>query len=569
MDIELDYDIDKKKNLKEVKMFLSISPDKNDDVKLNNKFSCNYLNDTIQSQKPIMHFPIRNTYSQDKTRYIVENKETFLNFHKKEKETFHEILSNTFIVIAIDSDLTVYNKAIANFVKICYGYELENSEWHTVESSEYHMEENDNKIFITNYSLIKNLYEEDLRDLQVYLLPKDKDNEAYSLFKKLDYIIGFIQDKNLRKEYFKDVISKYRMRKLNINERFLKIRNNFLKTFDKNNQSEIFSDPISKDIVFPVLNIMVLNYPKQEIDANIHKDEYNVNTIDFKFYESAFIKKFQKNLVNSDITYVAYLDSDKILENNIECIKEYFINPDELFVDKSISINFGKIQKIEEMGSGYYNLMKSCSGSIIYSTKFMPLGISTIKQTNISILNTSAKCKLDSFNNSNLFIPFSNTAVICVFKTFMNVQSNYSIHIPKAKDKLFAVEKPGSICDSNKFLNQYLMISEYIDPTTNNTINSVKGNNAYFNHSNLNVKLEKEKDIKRLRNSYFLKSTSRENYAMSLDKMKLKQMNKIVKEKLINKRFNFAPFNKILEYKSNYNKSLADYIDERISNIFS
>jgi hypothetical protein len=554
MDCEIDYDIDKKKYLKEVKLFLSIAPER-EICDINTcEVDKQNINTSEITESPHVFYPVSN-FSSFKTKFVVENKEHFLNFYKQEKKVFREIFSNTFIVIATDENLTTYNKAIANFVQLCYGEELENNDSQTGESSDEINEETQTRIFITNFTLIKKLYEEDLKNLQVYLVPKEFDYKAYILFKKLDYVFRFIQEKTLKNEYFSDIVKKFKLKKLEINEKFLKIRNEFLRMIHKKNLGEFFKDPISKESIFPVLNIMILNYSKDDILKNEFKDEYHVNRLDLKFYESDFFHKLQKNLVNSDVTLVAYLDSDEMILNSTEYTSDFPIDQSELFVDKQISINFGKIIKIEEMGCGHYNFMKTCSGSLIYGTKFMPLGITTIKQNNLSLFNNLVRSKKCS--NSNSFLPFSNKALLTVFKKILNIQSDF---VSVSKDRLFSIERPISNQDKNIFVNKYLCNFDILDSHSSSTSRTL----MYFNQSKITVEERRDKNYMQKSNLLFL-NKPQNIINNNHNKTQISEAKKQLIEKLKNKSFNFTPFNKILQDKT---KSLADYIDERIVKIF-
>jgi hypothetical protein len=555
MDCEIDYDIDKKKYLKEVKLFLSIAPEKDvcEMIVCQKENGNSNVYEKIES--PPLYYPISN-FSTNKTKFLVENKDNFLNFYEKKKKVFTEILSNTFILIATDENLTSYNKSIANYVQICYGESIENNESQTGESSDEFRDDTDTKLFITNFTLIKKFYDEDLQNLMVYLVPKKFDKEVHKLFKNLEYVFRFIQDKTLKQEYFRDIVKKFMLKKLQINERFLRIRNDFLRTINKKNLGEIFKDPITKECVFPVLNIMVLNYDKEEKYKNEFKDEYQVNKLDLKFYESNFFNKLQKNLVNSDVTFVTYLDSDEMISFSSEYTSEFPIELSELFVDKDISVNFGKIEKVEEMGCGHYNFMKTCSGSLIYATNFMPLGITTLKQNNLSVIEDLISSK-KSCNSSNSFLPFSNKAFLLVFKKFLNFKSNF---LSLSKDKLFSIE-PASQLYKTKFVNNYLWNSEIF----NFQSTSPKITPVYFNQSKINEDERKRgKYSFEKRNNSILKNS---DTVLLTDPKNSKfiQSKKFLIEKLKNQNCHFSPFNKILEERTKY---LAAYIDERKEKLF-
>jgi len=555
MDFEIDYDIDKKKNLKEVKLFLSIAPER-DVCEMNvckEENGNSNINEKIKS--PHLFYPISNL-STNKTKFLVENKDNFLNFYKQNKKVFSEILSNTFILIATDENLTSYNKSIANYVQIFYGDSTDNNESQTGESSEEFKEEINTRLLITNFTLIKKLNYDNLEHLKVYLVPKKFDKEVHRLFQNLEYVFGFIHDKSLKQEYFQDIVKKFMLKKLHINERFLRIRNEFLKTINKKNLGDSFKDPITKECVFPVLNIMVLDFCKEEKYENEFNDEYQVNKIDLKNYDGSFINKLQKRLFGSDVTFVTYLDSDEILPFFNENTSELPIELNKFFVDKEISINFGKIEKIEEMGCGFYNFMKSCSGSLIYTTNFIPLGILTFKQNNLSAIEDLIPSK-KLWNNSNSFLPFSNKAFLLVFKKFLNINSNF---VSFTRDRLFAIE-PASQIDKNIFVNNYLWNSEML----NTQSVSPKIAPMYFNQSKINEdERRREKYYPEKRNDSILKST---DVIMLIDPKNTKfiKSKKFLLEKLKNKKCHFSPFNKIFEERAKY---LASYIDEKIEKLF-
>jgi hypothetical protein len=564
MDMEIDYDIDKKKNIKEVKLFLSILPDKlNDYVESSQRSKEVCSDDSPKKDIPSLHFPVDNT-SSERMKFTIFNKQNCLNFYKQNKEILNEVLANTFIIFAVDDDITSYYKAIANFVNICYGADFYNCDSPTVESSDNSVENHERKIFITNFSLIKKFQDENFKKFKVYLIPHKHNNTAHSLFKKLEYIQKFIQDTCMRKEFFSSLVNDFNLMPLVPSEKFLQIRNEFLRTISKKNQGETLKDPISNEIIFPVLNIMVLTYPKEKCKYN-RIDEYHVNNIDLKHYESDFIQKFQRHMVNTDITFVAYLDSEEMLCNLNQNLEECPILSDELFANKCLSINFGKIEKIEEMGCAHHNFMDSCPGSLIYGPNFIPIGITTVKDHHLnrhSYANSVGGSQSDVKIQPNSFLPFSNKGVISIFKKFMNIERDFSSF---CKDKFFAIEKPVGNCDNFKFINNYLWTGSenqeqmMIDSSTKNV------NPVYFNRK-ISEKSENEINKKKSRN--FLILNRRKKYVSDSDKGKSHYKNEFIKEKLINKSFNFAPFNKILEERNNQKISLASFIDETILNLF-
>lgn len=562
MDMEIDYDIDKKKNIKEVKLFLSILPNQPDAARESSEFRKEIcLNISPTKDIPPLHFPVENS-SSDRMRFTIFDKQNCLNFYKQNKEIFSEVLGNTFIVFAVDENLTSYNKAIANFVKILYGDEMDNCDSPTAECSDNSVENNERKIFITNFSLIKKFQEDNFKKFQVYLIPHKHNNSAHSLFKKLEYIQKFIQDTDLRKEYFSSLINDFNLTMLAPNEIFLQIRNEFLRTISKKNQAEMFKDPVSNEIIFPVLNIMVLRCPKETLIDN-RIEEYPVNKIDIKYYEGCFSQNFLRHKVDTAINFVAYLDNEEMLCNFNQNLEECPISSDELFLNKCLSINFGKIEKIEEMGCAHHNFMDSCPGSLIYDNSFFPIGITTVKDNHLnrqSYGHSQGTSQSDLKIHPNSFLPFSNRGVISIFKKFMNIERDFTSF---SKDKFFEIEKP--ISGNSKFVNNYLWRGSenqeqiFINSSTRNA------NPIYSNQLTLE-KSENEINKKKSRN--FLIFNRRHKYVSDSEEGKSHYINEMIKEKLLNKSFNFAPFNKILEERKNHKNFLASFIDDTILNLF-
>jgi hypothetical protein len=435
------------------------------------------------------------------------------------------------------------------------------------------------KIFITNYSLIKKFIDNGDKNIHVYFIPNEMNQNLNLFFRKLDYIIKLMNDKeiSLKMEYFNDLIEKFKLKKLEINSKFLKIRSDFLQMTNNEHYMHIFKDPINKQIIFPAMDIMVLNYDNMDELKN-HK--FEINTLNFKFLEGNFIQNYKKNLNKSNIILINYLNSEELymkLKENLsqDDLKFNFLQSlSSLFVDKELSINFGRIERYGELVLAKYNFMRSCPGSIIYDMNFFPLGIATTLQNNLSVDNIISFTEIEMPKNNNVFLPFSNTGIIYIFKKFMGIEVDVNNFFRK---NLFQVEKNVfGISNENKNIIENIFIDK--------DLSDVDEDENIYNKKESKIKriLKLKKDAKqfvlnnnenvsdsKLKSNQIKKyHRNKNNKFVDYDKKEIERMRKSFTEKMENQSFSYAPFNKLINEKISNKKAFAAYIDHTIDNLF-
>lgn len=514
---------------KEIKCFISIIPQT---TNMNNK-----------AYTTPVYFPIENI-NLEKLTIKKENEELFLKQYINNKSRYDKAIKLNYIAIAFNEDYTEYKKSMMNLVQLKY-------------------EEISKKVYLTNYKLIKNLINENSNNVSVYLLQHSQKIEE--ILKKINYLIKIIS-KEERIQSFVKLIHLYKLEKLSLNESYLNTRNDFLQFINYNKDLQIFRDPCSRKNVYPALDMLIFDYDKEDQDDD---EELTINIIDLKTYEDPNLKF---NFKNSYITYLSYLESNELYSRiKVEYGLDVEINlsryTNNLFVEKELSINFGKIEKIDELAVGKYGFFDECPGQMLYDLNFLPLGISVTKQNNHSVNSLFITNKSDKNISYNIFLPFSNQGVLYLFKQYLNVDVNIDKYfkfnmflirkVPKDKSELIEDERLFFNYDDNlDSLLDNKPAKKYIDYM------KLKPVSGYIVNERIIDDFD-NKSKKRFREVSFCMDEE------EIDKEKYKEMIDSLKLKAKNKRFSYMPFNDRIHKKQHEKKQLATYIDMEIDKLFS
>ena len=258
----------------------------------------------------------------------------------------------------------------------------------------------------------------------------DKFSEIYEKLEQIKHSSNKTEKKNL----FQKILELYNLQILNLDSNFLTYRDKLLRCHLNHGNMDIFTDPISKTLIFPLLDILFI--PVREYLGN---DIYNTNLIDICRYKDFTPKNYLEG--QTSILFLSYLKKDeeflekfystlKLKKNEKNLVKNSY----NFFIENKISLNFGKLDLFSTMVTGSFNYSKEFSGQLVYDSIFSPVGIAvnTLNDTfssGLVIHNNEISEKNISLNkNYNLILPFSNPAVLTLIKLYLGIQKEVCIH---------------------------------------------------------------------------------------------------------------------------------------------
>jgi hypothetical protein len=327
-----------------------------------------------------------------------EDKENFLAFYENNKPAYNNLIKANSMIICINDELNNYTKAMVNHVDLRY-------------------KDSSKKVLLTNFNVIKTFIDSNM-NFNIYLLePNEK------IFKMLDYVIGL--DEQVRRSYFQKL--KAHMVDVNWDEKFLELRNTFLKAIGTEEFKRLFKDILGSSIIENGLDILVLQVP-QECSFE-HAIPININ-----YYES----RINKETFNKTITFLSYIEPNDVY---LDLIKNYGTNNDLLtkyangiFIENERSINFGYADFPAEIGYGKFTYFNNITGQLILDESLLPLGLVISKQytNNNHIFLNSVK------TDYNLILPFWNQGIIYLFKRLLKINVDMNII---TKSNIFKIKK--------------------------------------------------------------------------------------------------------------------------------
>lgn len=534
MDLVVDYDdinINTKKTIKkEVRVFPSIS------------FSISHI-----------HYPTNN-FSTDKIDIKVENKDYFLNFYNDHQSFFNNIYSKTFYAIAIDKEIKYFKKSIINLMQLVKGNDEE-----LFEESVY---EEEKRVFITNYTLVKPFIERRM-DVEVYFVRHECSDKIEEMSGKLEFIVKCKKEPTERLKYFEGIRKQYALEKLEVNKAFLKFRSELINMTIKEKKTFIYKDPITKEVISPKLDILILNY--QHIDDLWYGEiDNSTHVLNIKTLEN-FLQNKKKNLNEENIQFLSYLKLDEFKEDFIKLVGEksaHLIN--NLFLDKQISVNFGKIKSFGELILTRNYFSRHCPGSLIFDKNFIPIGIASSQNNKLSMSNLFAHSDLNLSPNYNIVLPFFNTGVIYLFKKFLGIEVDTKVFFNRPP---FVVDRSVKIVEIfHKNLNDFSDFELEYKKEKENTFPQIEDNiidtnqEQYNNNSNFSKQFGKKTIIRRREISSY------QNPHRDLSNPEeIVRMENYLKQK--RGKFNFVPFNKFFQREEEEIEEICNLIDETINNI--
>lgn len=281
-------------------------------------------------------------------------------------------------------------------------------------------------------------------------------NKVHEIIKKLEEM-KVVKDIKKKEIIFLSIIENYNTESLNLDQDFLIYRCKLLKYIYNHGHFDIFKDPISKRLIFPLLDILYLPVnktikidPSTETAQNSNLDLMNnPNLIDIDRYINFTPKNYNEG--ESTIYFLSYLNKEndfnekfyRTLKFKTSERDNFARDQVKMFIENKRSFNNGIIDIFSDMTTGNFNFFKSIGGQLIYDNILTPLGVAvnTLNDTFYSgmLIPNFKSNKFISLNrNFNLILPFSNPAVITLTKLYLGVQKC-----------IFLLERKESLKDKN------------------------------------------------------------------------------------------------------------------------
>jgi len=256
-----------------------------------------------------------------------------------------------------------------------------------------------------------------------------------------------------KEQIFQRIITNHNIEILNIDYNFIYFREKLLKFIYNHSNIDIFKDPISKRLIFPLLDILYIPVTKNENDLetenkNIQNHNENskftqnnlkMNVIDFDRYIEYTPKNYNEG--ESTIFFLSYLIKEKDFEERLSKTfriknteKDPFLKENNpFFIENQRSFNTGKIDIFSNMTTANFNFFNSIAGQLIYDSISTPLGIAVNTLNNIFysgclIPNIKSNRFISLNRNFNLILPFSNPAVISLTRLYLGIQKNICLY---------------------------------------------------------------------------------------------------------------------------------------------